>query len=109
MAGFLEKSALGDLPSAIGVKIRQAAEDAGAWAAKSSKRQQEIVTFAAACLQPGLALLLAFYDENISSYLTAKVIVNEWYTASVLVDLNEEVLALGREKEILPWQGPTCC
>lgn len=105
VAGFLEKSALGDLPSAIGVKIRQAAEDAGAWAAKSSKRQQEIVTFAAACLQPGLALLLAFYDENISSYLTAKVIVNEWYTASVLVGLNEEVLALGREKEILPLAG----
>ncbi len=56
VAGFLEKSARGEIPPSIGVRARQAAESAEAWVAKSNKKYREMVSL---CRSGASAWLIA--------------------------------------------------
>ena len=102
VAGFLERTAAGAVPPEIPARSRKASEEAEAWATRSNPRYAEVTALAAARLQPGLNRLVAFYEDQNRPYLTARVILAEWYTAAVLADLNSEIASLSREKGILP-------
>jgi len=52
-------------------------------------------------LQPVLAEAVNFYTANISNYNTAKLIVDQLYTLGILVDLQETVRKLTREKGVI--------
>ncbi len=105
VAGFLEKTAAGEVPPSLGIRVMKAAADAEGWVAKSSKKQEALREFTAANLVPGLQQLVRYYSENSRNYFTAKVILSEWYTAAVLTDLYKELANLGRDRGILPLSG----
>ncbi len=105
VAGFLEKTAAGAIPDSIGAHVLKAAENSEAWASRSGKKYADIVRLAEEKLRPRLLKLLDFYDQGSINYFTAKGIVVEWFTASVLIDLNEEVARLCRERSLLPLAG----
>ncbi|WP_163711453.1 UvrD-helicase domain-containing protein [Mangrovibacterium lignilyticum] len=52
-------------------------------------------------LQPVLVEAVDFHRENISNYNTARLIVNQLYTLGILVDLQETVRKLTREKGVI--------
>ncbi|WP_320168059.1 UvrD-helicase domain-containing protein [Mangrovibacterium marinum] len=52
-------------------------------------------------LQPLLAQAVNFHTENIASYNTAKMIVDQLYTLGILVDLQQVVRELTREKGVI--------
>ncbi len=105
VAGFISKVARGDIPDTIGVRTLKAATSAEGWVSASHINRKEIELLAAEKLQPALASLLEYYEENSAGYFTAKVILSEWYTAAVMADLYSETAALAREKGILPLAG----
>ncbi|MCL1821918.1 MAG: UvrD-helicase domain-containing protein [Prolixibacteraceae bacterium] len=102
VVGFIDKTARGIVPEQIGSRVRDALETEEKWASKTNKRRNEILPFVSSEMISRLQRMTAFYEEKSREYYTAKAIKKDWYTMAVLMDMNNEVMALNREKGILP-------
>ncbi len=102
IAGFIEKIAAGNVPDELGARVLEAEENPEKWVAKTHASRQEILALVTSGLQPQLKQMLEYYRSHKKDYYTAKAIKREWYTMAVLIDLNNEITALNREKEVLP-------
>ncbi|WP_372771943.1 UvrD-helicase domain-containing protein [Mangrovibacterium sp.] len=65
------------------------------------KKTSEHVKNIAHQLQPILVEAVRYFEANIQDYNTAKLIVNQLYTLGILVDLQETVRKLTREKSVI--------
>jgi ATP-dependent helicase/nuclease subunit A len=101
VAGFLEKTAKGTIPAELKVRTLEAAESEEKWIAKKDGKK-ELMPLITSKLKPLLSQLVTYYNSHSKLYFTAKAIKNEWFTMAVLLDLNEEITNLNREKSILP-------
>ena len=101
VAGFLEKTAKGTIPAELKVRTLEAAESEEKWIAKKDGKK-ELIPLITNKLKPLLSQLVTYYNSHSKLYFTAKAIKNEWFTMAVLLDLNEEIINLNREKSILP-------
>lgn len=105
VAGFIEKTARGIVPEEIGVRVSEAKDFEEKWVTKNSKKRNEILPLVSSKLLPMLQNLISFYENRNCDYYTAKAIKKDWFTMAVLMDLNLEIMALNREKGILPMAG----
>lgn len=101
VAGFLEKTAKGTIPAEIKSRTLDAAESEEKWIAKKDGKK-EMIPLIASKLKPLLSQLVTYYNSHSKLYFTSKAIKYEWFTMAVLLDLNEEISNLNREKSILP-------
>ncbi len=81
-----------------GARVLSAAEDVSALYKASDNAN---VRDTAASIQPLFAEALSFYQEHIRHYNTAKLIGNQLYTLGILVDLQEKVREVCREKGVV--------
>ncbi|RKD89871.1 UvrD-helicase domain-containing protein [Mangrovibacterium diazotrophicum] len=81
-----------------GKRVLDVVEDV---AALHDKKASAHVINIAHQLQPLLAEAVTFHTENISNYNTAGLIVDQLYTLGILVDLQETVRKLTREKGVI--------
>jgi ATP-dependent helicase/nuclease subunit A len=102
VAGFLEKTRKGSIPLDIPVRVREASQDPMAWLTRANRKSEGIMDLVKKILQPGLQIMVDFWEKHSPGYFTAKTIIAEWYTAALLMDIQKEVTALGREKGVLP-------
>lgn len=102
VAGFLFKLAGNEIPDELPTRVLQAAESPEKWVAQKHPDRRRIIALAETRLLPLLLNICHYYNQNRCSYFTAKTIKHDWYTLGVLVDLNNEITALSREKGILP-------
>ncbi len=105
IAGFLEKMAKGSWIEKTGPRVTGCAASSASWAARKHPRYAEIICLAEEKLMPRLVRLLDYIENESRNFFTARAIVSEWFTTAVLVDLNQEISTLGREKGILPLAG----
>lgn len=105
IAGWLEKISRRVMPAEISKTAYAAAESEDKWVTRAHPRRAELSALVSSDLMPELNRLIAFFNEKSQSYHTARAIKAEWYTLAVLLDLNREISALGREKGILPIAG----
>jgi ATP-dependent exoDNAse (exonuclease V) beta subunit len=101
VAGFIEKTAKGTIPEELKVRTLEAAESEEKWIAKKDGKK-ELMPLVTSNLKPLLSQLVTYYNSHSKLYFTAKAIKKEWFTLAVLLDLNEEITNLNREKSILP-------
>lgn len=101
IAGFLEKTAKGIIPSELKSRTLEAAESEEKWISKKEGKK-ELLPLITSTLKPLLSQLVSYYNTHSKLYFSAKAIKNEWFTMAVLLDLNEEITRLNREKSILP-------
>lgn len=101
VAGFLEKTAKGTIPTEIKSRTLEAAASEEKWISKKEGKN-ELMPLITTKLKPLLSQLVSYYYSHSKLYFTAKAIKNEWFTMAVLLDLNEEITNLNREKSILP-------
>ncbi len=101
VAGFIEKIASGNKPDEFGQRILDAASSSDKWVTKNGGRT-ELIALVESDLRPRLIDLIEYLRRQSVNYYTAKAIKKEWFTLSVLLDLNSEILKLNREKGILP-------
>jgi ATP-dependent helicase/nuclease subunit A len=101
VAGFLEKTAKGTIPAEIKSRTLDAAASEEKWISKKDGKN-ELMPLITSKLKPLLIQLISYFNSHSRLYFTAKAIKNEWFTMAVLLDLNEEITNLNREKSILP-------
>ncbi len=97
----LVKLANGDMPN-FTKTVREAAEDAEKWAAKSNKQREEIITIVEQKLRPLLLDIVAYFDQNFAKYNTTIAVLKQIRTLGILIDLKDEIKELLHEKGILP-------
>ncbi len=102
IGSFLEKISRGTIPAEISKTAMAAAESEDKWVAKAHPGRSSLITLVTSHLIPMLNALISFFNDHTSSYTTAMAIKNEWYTMAVLLDLNNQITLLNREKSILP-------
>jgi ATP-dependent helicase/nuclease subunit A len=102
IGSYLEKIARGTFPSEISKTALAAAESDDKWVAKNHPDRSSLIALVNSHLIPLLNKLISFFNDNLTSCLTAKAIKNEWYTMAVLLDLNNQITLLNREKSVLP-------
>lgn len=101
VAGFLEKTAKGTIPTEIKSRTLEAASSEEKWIPKKDGKN-ELMPLITNKLKPLLIQLISYFNSHSRLYFTAKAIKNEWFTMAVLLDLNEEITNLNHEKSILP-------
>ena len=82
----------------IGSRVQDVVNDVTAF---YDKKASAHVIHLATQLQAILVEAVHFYQENIQNYNTSKLIVNQLYTLGILVDLQETVRKLTREKGVI--------
>ncbi len=97
----LVKLANGDMPN-FTKTVREAAEDAEKWAAKSNKQREEIIAIVEQKLRPLLLDIVAYFDQNFAKYNTTIAVLKQIRTLGILIDLKDEIKELLHEKGILP-------
>ena len=97
----LVKLANGDMPN-FTKTVREAAEDAEKWAAKSNKQREEIIAIVEQKLRPLLLDIVAYFDQNFAQYNTTIAVLKQIRTLGILIDLKDEIKELLHEKGILP-------
>ncbi len=102
IGSYLEKIARGTFPVEISKTALAAAESDEKWVAKTHPGRSSLIALVNSHLIPLLNKLISFFNDNLTSYLTAMAIKNEWYTMAVLLDLNNQIILLNREKSVLP-------
>lgn len=105
VAGFIEKTARGIVPEQIGIRTLEALSSEEKWVTKNNKQRNEILPLVSSKLLPMLQNMVSFYESKNCEYYTAKAIKKDWFSMAVLMDLNLEIMALNREKGILPMAG----
>ncbi|MDD4189694.1 MAG: UvrD-helicase domain-containing protein [Mangrovibacterium sp.] len=83
---------------AIGARLLAGSEDASTLYKTPAKKE---TAAAALKIQPLLAEAVNFYQGKIREYHTAKLIVDQLYTLGILVDLQEMVRKVTREKGVV--------
>jgi len=81
-----------------GSRLMSAVEDVSALYKKSDTENVKAVALK---IQPLLADAAGFYQKEILNYNTAKLISNQLYTLGILVDLQEMVRKISREKGVI--------
>jgi ATP-dependent exoDNAse (exonuclease V) beta subunit len=105
IAGFLEKTANGTIPPSIPQRALKAAETPEAWIAGKTHDSGKLAELVREKLLPGWQKMKNYFELHSRDYFTAKSIHSQWYTLAVMLDLNQEISKLGREKGILPIAG----
>ena len=101
VGAFLVKLANGEMPN-FTKTVREAAEDAKKWAAKSNKQREEIIAIVEQKLRPVLQEIVAYFDQNFAKYNTTIAVLKQIRTLGILIDLKDEIKELLHEKGILP-------
>jgi ATP-dependent exoDNAse (exonuclease V) beta subunit len=102
LGAFMEKIAKGEQPENMQRRIGNWLNTPDKWMLATNKRYNEFSSFARGAMLPLLNRLFDFMYRESKAYHTARAILSEWFTAALMVDLNDEIRTLGKEKGILP-------
>ncbi len=101
LGNYLLKLSSGDQLE-VNTTMRNGAEDAEKWVAQKKQGREEILAVVESTLQPKLAEIIHYFDENFTGYNTAIAVQKQIRTLGILIDLKDEIRDLLHEKGILP-------
>jgi ATP-dependent helicase/nuclease subunit A len=102
IAGLLEKMAKGISVKDQISRLEKAGDSIDRWVPVKHNRRAELLKLTEDQLLPRFYQFLDYIRSESKNYHTARVIKSEWFTAALMVDLNDEMTELAREKGILP-------
>lgn len=96
---FFNRMIEGD--STFNKTMQNAAEDASAWATKTSTKKDLIIQFAENLGIPLLNEIVDYVEQNEKDYLTAKAILKHLFTVGLITNLSQQLQEYKKEEEVI--------